>query len=607
MMLDWISSLADGPFAQWLVDTLWATTLLLALVMMLRRPVAHYFGARIAYALWAIPFARLFMPPLTQTIEVPVADLAESAVTMPIALDSPAYGAGAGSEFASIDPAAVLMSPSTDWIAIALTVWLCGAGLFLVSQLGAYLQNRRELLEDAVPIGTHDGITVVEIAGISGPFAFGLWQRYIALPIGFDRQFDPVERELALAHECAHHRSGDLWANFAGLFLLSLHWFNPIAWLAWRAFRFDQEAACDSRVMRLSDARQRAAYARAIAKAATGRTLAFASPLNPRDKIVERLKMLGRKEHGALRRGVGNAMVGTGLTGALAMTATVTYAIQPIATPAAIEPVDLPPSAPAAPVPPAAAVAPVPPVPPTIEDGDYVYRFERNGRTVTMRLDQPMDAVQLARLEADADRGREQADRDRRQAERDREQAGRDREQADRIREQADRMREQADRIRQQADRERERADRIRARATASAGSVRTSMDGGEQTFVSVDGDVSTSMKITDCKGRKRSDAFMTQSTMKKGKTTHTKVVTCGEIIPDEATLIAQVERGLELGARHLKSARLAVQKDPNLSEEERREMLQDLDDDLADMRRDLAEAKREIRQELREARTESW
>ena len=32
-------------------------------------------------------------------------------------------------------------------------------------------------------------------------------------------------------------------ANFAAQPLLALHWFNPIAWLGWRAMRRDQEAA----------------------------------------------------------------------------------------------------------------------------------------------------------------------------------------------------------------------------------------------------------------------------------------------------------------------------------------------------------------------------
>lgn len=48
----------------WLLDTLLATGGLIALVLVLRRPVARLFGPGLAYALWALPLLRLMLPPL---------------------------------------------------------------------------------------------------------------------------------------------------------------------------------------------------------------------------------------------------------------------------------------------------------------------------------------------------------------------------------------------------------------------------------------------------------------------------------------------------------------------------------------------------------------
>ena len=48
-----------------LFDTLLWTGALIALVMVLRRPVARHFGAGAAYALWFLPLARLIVPPFT--------------------------------------------------------------------------------------------------------------------------------------------------------------------------------------------------------------------------------------------------------------------------------------------------------------------------------------------------------------------------------------------------------------------------------------------------------------------------------------------------------------------------------------------------------------
>ena len=55
---------------EWMADTLIATTILMAIVMAVRGPVTQLFGARVAYALWLIPAARFFMPPIERTIEI---------------------------------------------------------------------------------------------------------------------------------------------------------------------------------------------------------------------------------------------------------------------------------------------------------------------------------------------------------------------------------------------------------------------------------------------------------------------------------------------------------------------------------------------------------
>jgi hypothetical protein len=51
-------------FATYIVQTTFAVTLLIGAVLLVRRPFATAFGAKAAYALWAIPFLRLIMPPM---------------------------------------------------------------------------------------------------------------------------------------------------------------------------------------------------------------------------------------------------------------------------------------------------------------------------------------------------------------------------------------------------------------------------------------------------------------------------------------------------------------------------------------------------------------
>jgi len=573
-----LSDIAHGVAGEWLVDTLIVTAALMALVLVLRRPVAKHFGAELAYALWAIPLARLFMPPLTRTIEVKV-----SAPAAPVATEA-VESAGSIIPAAMAAPADAMPEPSmvqtlladADWFAIGVTVWLCGAAIFLIAQLSAYLQNRRELLEDAVEVARIDDIRVIEIAGISGPFAFGLWQRYIALPIGFTRDYNPVERELALAHERSHHRAGDLWANFAALAMLSLHWFNPVAWMAWRAFRFDQEAACDARVLRRRTSAERQAYARAIAKAATGHTLAFASPLNPKDKIVERLKIMKQSETSKSRKWLGGSLIGGGLVTAMAMTATVSYAVQPVE-----------PETPEAPLAPDAPDAPEAPAAPSVkvDDGVYVYTLRRDdGKKVVLRLNRPARQKELDRMAAEAERSRAEADR---------------------AIAQADRASAEADRAAAQAEWAAAKAERHSASAITVAPRVIVRSGSAGDSVIELGEGHRLRIQTSDCDGKAKSAAFMTQTETRNGQVTRTKVVTCGQVMPDEAEIAAQIERGMAEGRKSMERARAEIRRNPHLSAEDRAEALRDIDEGLREMRAGLAEARRELRRDMAEARRE--
>ena len=52
----------------WLVSNAMIASLLILVVLLVRRPVAHYFGARAAYALWLAPALRLVLPPMPTPI-----------------------------------------------------------------------------------------------------------------------------------------------------------------------------------------------------------------------------------------------------------------------------------------------------------------------------------------------------------------------------------------------------------------------------------------------------------------------------------------------------------------------------------------------------------
>jgi bla regulator protein BlaR1 len=182
-------------------------------------------------------------------------------------------------------------------------------------------------LSEATDIAVVDGVKIVASDQVAGPLAFGLFHRVIAVPQDFTKAYSPAERDLAIAHEMAHHKSGDLFANLAAFIILCLQWFNPVAWISWNAFRFDQEAACDARVLAGKGPEERAMYGKALAKTAFDGVPTFATALNSPKTIIERLRRITMKDTSNTRRSLGKIGIITAAAIILPLTATIVPAV----------------------------------------------------------------------------------------------------------------------------------------------------------------------------------------------------------------------------------------------------------------------------------------
>ena len=346
----------------WLLSTLLATSVLILLVLVIREPVRKRFGSRVTYGLWLLPAARLFMPTLTHTVErtvptgAPLRPLGDPMVRESLWMARVA------------PPEPSLLDRLGGWPTLLIALWLCvAAGLFL-SRLFAYHRDRRAILVSSIEVERIGSVRILRSPDVASPIALGIFERLVIVPADFELLYGPRERRLVLEHELAHHRSGDLVANLFALVLVCLQWFNPLAWVAHAAFRFDQEAACDARVLDKVSAGDRADYGRAIAKAASGRALLFASALDRHHSLHRRLKSMvtNPKPVGAI---AGRILIVAGIGVALPLTASraVDYVDVPVAPVHAVRaaaPVALPAAA-ATVVQPVVAVAAVPPAAPS--------------------------------------------------------------------------------------------------------------------------------------------------------------------------------------------------------------------------------------------------
>ena len=395
---------------QWLLETFVYTGLLIALVLVLRRPVSRHFGPQIAYALWALPFLRFVMPPIVLPASFapadPVAQTAGSAGPEPLVIVLAEAPAGGGT---AVSPVAI------DLFDLALVFWLGGALMLLAWRVREYRTMRAQMLADARPVGETGNIRLVETPAATSPVAFGILDKVVALPPGFMASYDLSARDMAIAHELAHHRGLDLLANVAAQPLLALHWFDPLAWAGWRAMRRDQEAACDARVLAGRERSERAVYAQVIAGFAAGPNLALAAPMAcpvlGEKSIIHRLRSLTMPEISPGRRRLGIALV-SGAALVLPLTASISYA-QPEAREANAAPGEALSTHPLAPpAPPPHSAAPLPPVAPPAPDAPAITRTGQDdaagpdrvaARNGPSRADAQFEA-HFALTEADLDR-----------------------------------------------------------------------------------------------------------------------------------------------------------------------------------------------------------
>jgi beta-lactamase regulating signal transducer with metallopeptidase domain len=355
MSADAVLSLVAG-------NMVWATLAML-LVLAVRRPFAALFGAVPAYALWLLPVLRLVAPPLPAwQAEIPV-ELPPQNIILFV-----------GDAAAPLPP----QGGPGQWVPWMLAIWALGAAAFIVWQWVAYRRFLAALDLDARALGDHQGLPLVESAAAQGPLALGLLRRRIVVPADFETRYSAAERRLALDHESVHHRRGDIWWNHVGLIVLALNWFNPIAWLAFRAFRADQELACDAAVAAAATPDARHDYARALIKSASRPGLVAACPLNHAAQLKRRLKMM--KFHKASR--------GRMLGGAVAIAVLAGIGLS-VGGPGFAQP-----TPPAPPVPPAAGAAPAAPHDGTRRERVVVRTITRDGReeTTTTRVHGDGDA-----------------------------------------------------------------------------------------------------------------------------------------------------------------------------------------------------------------------
>lgn len=339
-------------FATYILQTSFAVSLLFGLVLLVRRPFAKAFGAKAAYALWAIPFLRLILPPMPANwtlfglLARPDAGAPEAftLIADPVlwqpAIPNAEFTASNTFTIATETPQSLFNLPTLLEAALPalLGVWVMGMivafGLAVMRQRSTASLVTAESHNISLALNTLSKETQMRLGLAnrdiaiktsllsSGPLVTGLVRPTVLLPEWFEEDYTISEQRFALTHEMMHVKRGDLLALHAATFALALQWFNPLAWLALRAFRSDQEAACDADVLALNNTSPHDYGATLVKAARMSRPVAqpvHAASLPLNHALQERLTIMKNPLPSARRRLTGSLL--TASVGAAALIA----------------------------------------------------------------------------------------------------------------------------------------------------------------------------------------------------------------------------------------------------------------------------------------------
>jgi beta-lactamase regulating signal transducer with metallopeptidase domain len=261
--------------------------------------------ASVRHALWAAGLTGLLLVPGLSlglprweviSLPAPVAAPFEPVIDPPVGALKPAVSGAARTEIApaSREDAPVQRQPAApaangfDFARAVTGTWIAGAGTLLAWLLFGHLRVRA-IVRAADPrlcpewqASVDDVLALMPIGFVvrfretpsAMPMAAGIVRPVVLLPAA-GAGWTAAHRRDVVVHELAHVRRRDCLTHLASRIACSIHWFNPLAWVAGRQARVEREHACDDAV--LAAGALPSSYAQALLETARSAPAAWAT------------------------------------------------------------------------------------------------------------------------------------------------------------------------------------------------------------------------------------------------------------------------------------------------------------------------------------------
>lgn len=309
-----------------------AGSLLAGLLLALKKWTGKQFSPTWQYVLWVgvllvmvVPVS-VKMPDLVQpilekqTVRMVPQTTAELTVTeQPAPVDTVEVPVGENMLFTE-----ETASPPIPWWDVLAVIWVLGALGSLGYRLKGYFRFGRYIRRTGEPMeldGVPKRLRVCKTSAAVSPMVMGIFRPTLILP---ETALTESRLPYVLRHELVHYRRGDIVWRWVAVLATSIHWFNPMVYVAEAQMQEACEISCDWCVVRSMEQAKRDDYMRVIlellAEAMAKKQILTTQMASEKKQLQRRFTMIRNQKPVGMKKLLLSVCVGTALLGAAWLT-----------------------------------------------------------------------------------------------------------------------------------------------------------------------------------------------------------------------------------------------------------------------------------------------